>query len=258
MAAIVRPLSHADLLSIWERGDRLHPAQLAVELLQRAVPSLSVAALWQLPLGQRDRLLLALREQTFGPTLRLVAACPHCREALELTIQTTELCSPPATTTLPFPEAEDAQAVVELRVSDYCIRYRYPNSADLMAVARCTDRQDALQMLLAQCLHAVHIETGDPVADLPPDVVQAIAEDMSARDPQSELLFSLRCPSCDTAWQAILDVASLLLKELQAEAERLLDELHALAAAYGWSEPTILSLSAKKRRAYLARCGACA
>lgn len=254
MTAIVRPLSHADLLWIWERGERLHPAQLAVELLQRALPSQSAATLWQLPLGQRDRLLLDLREQTFGPRLRLAARCPQCREALELALHTHDLHCGPAS----LPTAQDAICEVDLQVAEQQIRYRLPTSADLMAVARCDDPQQALQQILKRCVQAWHVEGGQPVTALSPDVIHAIAEDMAARDPQGEMLFSLRCPGCGTAWQAILDVAALLLRELQSEAERLLDEIHALAAAYGWSEPTILSLSTKKRRAYLARCGASA
>jgi hypothetical protein len=256
MTAIVRPLSHADLLAIWERGERLHPAQLAVELLQRAVPSLSADALWQLPLGQRDRLLLALREQTFGSRLRLAAACPRCRDALELSVHTHELCGDPVH--LPTAEAEMGEAEVELELAPYRVWYRLPSSADLIAAAQHADPDRALRQILAGCVRALHMESGEPAADLPQEIVQAVAEQMSQRDPQGELLFGLRCPSCGTEWQAILDMASLLLRELQAEAERLLDEIHTLAAAYGWTEPAILSLSSKKRRAYLARCGASA
>ena len=46
---------------------------------------------------------------------------------------------------------------------------------------------------------------------------------------------------------------AFLWDEVDVRARRLLDEVHALAGAYGWSEQRILALSEARRRAYLDR-----
>ncbi|HUD55174.1 MAG TPA: hypothetical protein VMR02_08095 [Terracidiphilus sp.] len=43
----------------------------------------------------------------------------------------------------------------------------------------------------------------------------------------------------------------MALTQIEARARRLLYEVHTLAAAYGWSEREILSLSAPRRALYL-------
>jgi hypothetical protein len=50
---------------------------------------------------------------------------------------------------------------------------------------------------------------------------------------------------------APFDIVSHLWTELDAWARRMLREVHALAATYGWSEAEILRMSATRRRAYL-------
>lgn len=249
MAARLQLLTAADLLSIWEFGERQHPVCLAVELLQRALPEVEAETLWKLPVGRRDALLLELRERTFGSRLRLFSRCPGCREELELELTTRDLRAAP----LSAGALDDAEEC-ELRVADFLITYRLPTSADLLAIAGCADRDAAMRALIARCIWAQGAD-GAASKELPAEVVLAVAEQMAERDPQGETLVTMSCPACDTTWQAAVEVSRLLLKELQIEAERLVDEVHALAAAYGWSEQAIVAMSARKRRAYLSRCG---
>jgi hypothetical protein len=61
----------------------------------------------------------------------------------------------------------------------------------------------------------------------------------------------LRCPTCDHAWRAHFDIVAFFWAELDAQAKRLLSEVHTLAWAYGWREPDILSMNARRRRFYL-------
>ncbi len=49
------------------------------------------------------------------------------------------------------------------------------------------------------------------------------------------------------------DVGGFLWEEIDVRARRLLDEVHALARSYCWSERQILELSETRRRAYLER-----
>ena len=82
-------------------------------------------------------------------------------------------------------------------------------------------------------------------------MLAALAAEMSARDPQAEVLLDLTCPGVRREWQAVFDIAAYFWAELAAEAKRLLREVDALARAYGWREADILALSPRRRQAYL-------
>ena len=51
------------------------------------------------------------------------------------------------------------------------------------------------------------------------------------------------------------DIATVLWTELAGLARSLIEEVDALASAYGWSEREILALSGRRRRAYLELAG---
>src|SRR4030067_663874 len=76
-------LTVSDVLSVWERGQGLHPVDRALLLLAAAQPGTPWEQLARLPVGQRDARLLALHERTFGPRLASYAECPRCGERLE-------------------------------------------------------------------------------------------------------------------------------------------------------------------------------
>ena len=74
---------------------------------------------------------------------------------------------------------------------------------------------------------------------------------MAAHDPLAEVELALACPVCGHQWQLVFDVASFLWLRIEAQARRLLEEVHALARAYGWREADILAMSSGRRQAYL-------
>jgi hypothetical protein len=87
--------------------------------------------------------------------------------------------------------------------------------------------------------------------ELPDAVTEAIAEAMAGADPQADVQVALTCPACARRWDAVFDVAEFLWREIDAWAKRVLDEVHILASAYGWSEGEILSMSAARRERYV-------
>ena len=103
-----------------------------------------------------------------------------------------------------------------------------------------------------------HTTDGEAAAAeaLPGAVRKAIASRMREADPQAEIELALECPTCAHAWLARLDVIAFVWAELGALAQRLLHDVHRLAAAYGWGEAEILAMSPWRRRAYLDMSGA--
>ncbi len=238
----LRPLTSAELLSAWERGQGQPLVTQALVLLSAARPDASLDDLARLSIGRRDAALLALRGQVFGSRLSSVVGCPACGERLELTFDAADIGGE----SLALP-AED----LALTAGEYSVRFRLPDSLD-MAAAQGSDARAVRATLIERCV--LEARRGDePVAagDLPAKVVSAVAHRMAEADPMADIQISLTCPACEHAWQATFDIVSYFWAELHAWAYRLLAEVHTLASAYGWREADILALSPWRRQYYL-------
>ena len=232
------------ILALWEAGRNHSAAQRTLAMLTVACPDRSPPELAQLPLGQRDALLLAARQRMLGETLTAVSECPVCDEQVEFSVPCSSLIH----------EREHVPFDDMLSVDGYQLRFRLLNSDDLIAVDNCGSVDEATTQLVERSVCSVRHKNqpGSPQA-LPQDVVAALAERLAACDPQAETMFDLTCPACNENWRCELDVAGFFWKELRAHALRLLDDVHTLAYAYGWSETEILALSPARREWYLER-----
>ncbi|HUX88706.1 MAG TPA: phage baseplate protein [Chloroflexota bacterium] len=237
-------LTSTDVLRAWEMASGQKSIEQALILLAIGRPDLGREQIVALSIGQRDALLLSLREQTFGPTFEAYAECPRCEERLEFRLDASEIRVPSARVS--------AEQQRTLRVGAWDLSYRLPNSLDLRAIANCTDPDQARDRLIARCvIEARREESVVDVKGLTEEAISALAAAMVQSDPQAEVLLSLRCPACAHAWQALLEVAEFLWQEVTIEARRLLREVHLLARAYGWREADVLALSPARRQAYL-------
>ncbi|MBW4659737.1 MAG: phage baseplate protein [Drouetiella hepatica Uher 2000/2452] len=244
----MRPLSSEQILRIWEIGQRQHPVDRALTLLVFSYPDQSVANLASLTVGQRDALLLALREMTLGNTLNCFAQCPQCGEELEFTLETAQIrLSDPS---------QSLEPDYAFTIAGFEGRFRLPNSFDLAAIAGDQTPEIAKSSLLRRCLLQAH-HNGTEIShqELPPPIVSQLATHMAEIDPQAEILFDLSCPACQHEWQILLDIVSFFWAELSAQARRLLLEVHQLARHYSWHEVDILAMSATRRNLYLKMIG---
>lgn len=224
------PLTCARLLALWEQGAARHPLDRALLLFAQAAPELPVDRLADRPLGECHAALMRLRWRSFGSRLPLWLDCPSCGERMEFELQADQL---PAMQ--PPPE----------RIEVAGRTYRCPTTRDLAHVADLGDTQAAARQLLQACA-----DEPAPLEEARRGQVEAAMEDA---DPWADLSVAFQCPACGQDDQAGFDVAGYLWEEVEARSRQLLDEVHLLAQAYGWSERDILSLSAARRSAYLAR-----
>ena len=136
-------------------------------------------ALARLSVGRRDAHLLNLRDWAFGPQLAAVASCPRCGERLEMEFRTSDVRVEA--------EAEPSESWA-LEVAGYELRFRAPNSLDLLAVAGRRDVAEARQQLLERCLSDV-TRDGAPVAvaQLPDEVIAVAVERIAQADPQADV-----------------------------------------------------------------------
>lgn len=222
------------LLEIWEdaRG-RSGPAR-CLRLLAWSLPSQPLEALAGYDLATRDWQLLRWRCELFGPCIGATGACPYCGQAIEIELDAKELL------------AEVPAAEAPCYVADDGRRYRLPNSADLIAAARQGDVGAAEAVLIAACSL-----DGEPPTDARQS--EAVERGLAELASQRSLQLKLHCAGCDGSWLVDFDPGSFIWDELDTSANALLDDVHLLAGAYGWSEPQVLALSETRRDAYLAR-----
>ncbi len=227
----------ARLLAVWEAGARRHPIDRALLLFALAAPQRDPDALADAPLGERNAAIMGLREACFGGPLQSWVDCPACGERMEFDIHPAMLPPPPA------------QPLEAITVGD--LRFAPPTSRRLAKALDAGRPEDAALNLLRDC-----VLDDAAVPDAPDELAQlmdAAGAAIDAADPWAELTLALPCPACGTRVDASFDVAAYFWDELSTHAQRLLDDIHVLASAYGWTEPEILALGDTRRAAYLDR-----
>lgn len=235
-------LNASDLLNAWERGSNCRPVDRALLLLSAAEPA-RLEELARLSPGRRDARLLRLREQVFGPRLACVTSCPACGTALEWDLTAAELGVNGA------PDPAEAFTFTD---GAWEVRFRLPDSRDLAALAPEADLETNRRRVLRACVFEVRRGGRKiPADNLPATSAAALVERMAELDPLADVRLNLSCPDCAHEWEAGFDVVSFFWAELNSWATRLLQDVHELASAYGWSEVEILALSPQRRQAYL-------
>lgn len=231
-------LSAETLLNAWEQALAQPPLERALTLLAAARPHWSAAQWAQVALGERDKVLLELREELFGSRLNAVGTCPQCGEKLDLDFTTADVRA----------ESLVAPGALRATAAGYTMQCRLPTTADLLLATRSGGRA----LLLQRCVEAQH-ESGaevDPAA-LPEEAITAVARLMAEADAQADVRIATTCPACTHAWSSPFDILSYLWSEIEEWVGRLLRDVHTLASTYGWSEQAILGMSARRRRLYL-------
>jgi hypothetical protein len=230
----MRTPSERELLALWESGLTRHPIDRALLLCAWARPDVPGNELAHLPLGAVNEALLRLRRALFGPRLQAQVACERCGEALEIGLSVDEL--------LPASQGTSPPPVLQLEGFEL----RLPDSADLASAAGMVDARAAAEQLLERCCLPRSPETV-----LSDEVRARIEAWLEASDPLADLRLQLSCEACGHEWTAALDPASWLWDEVQRSARHLLAQVHALARAYGWTEPQVLALTPQRRSIYL-------
>lgn len=240
----MRVLSGRNLLNLWEQGERLFPIDRAMAILTTAFPEFTWDELMTVSIGQRDKLLLELREGLFGPRMEVFVECPRCRQRLEFALGTRDL--------LAMAPANPPPTETRLNVGEFEVIYRLPNSIDMAAIAAHMDANTARAELMRRCVLMIQKDQSSlPLEALPESAAQLLAAEMEAKDPLADIRVELSCPECNHSWSALLDIISFLWTEISVQAKRLLYDVHLLARYYGWREADILAMSSRRRSLYL-------
>lgn len=241
-AARLHPLSGWDELAVAERAGDLSSLELGLLLTTRCLvdllddggrPLARPEGASALSAGDREAVLLQLRQLALGDRIALVATCPDlaCAEPMDLDVSIQSVLATPTA---------GARAHVPVRPG---LVLRRPTGADQRAVAilALDDPGAAAIALLERCVVS---------GELHPDDLDAASAVLDQADPQASCELALTCPACGQRFPTRLDAADLLGRELGSVRELDL-AVHLLAVHYHWTEEETLALPPARRRRYV-------
>lgn len=239
---LLRPPTGADELVLVERLAAASAAERVTTLLARCVEQIGdqpggLEAVRELTVGDREALLLSLRQAAFGERLLISVRCTDCDELMDIELSVRDLL------VAPYDDVADRHELPLAAGGQ--LRFRLPTGADQEAAAAAATALDGARVLKERC--AVGPAQAGELAD-----VETLGAEMARLDPQAEVQLGAICPACGAPVEALLDAATVLLDELTPDADALFREVHALARHYHWSQAEILGLELPRRRRYLA------
>jgi hypothetical protein len=242
-------LSGGALLDLWDAGEGASgPAQALTVLAACGLGAPAEAA--PRPTGWRDRALLAACRSLHGPALAGLIDCAACGSAIEVSLDIDALIA--VMTPAGGEDAAVQAAPFRFSAGALCCTCRVPDTLDHLAVLAQGAPAPARHELLVRCVSALS-RAGVPIAvvDLTETETAAIGAAIEARDPGAVVSVDVFCPVCARPETCFLDPPSFVWRRIAADAQQLLHEVHALAAAYGWREADVVALPARRRRRYL-------
>jgi hypothetical protein len=214
------PVGHDDMMISEGAGG----ARLRVEVVRRLAPPARSGVDWQtLPFVDVDAALLALRQFLSGDRLVAEIACVACGSWGDTQLSIAEYLK----ANRPSNRKEPAPPYV-------------PTVRQVLdAVAGYGPGEAAASALEAECLR-----------ECTPDEGRRRKAGLEKTAPPLAGPVEGVCPGCGATVSGWFDPGEFVLTELRARAATLMEEVHLLAARYGWSEEAILALPAGRRAAY--------
>ena len=232
------------LLDAWDAGAAAGASRRARVILRQLAPHLDQDRIGSLTAGERDRELLGIRHHLFGSELTACAPCRACGQRLEIELDAGAL--------LATERRPSGPSVTVRAAGDIVIVARPPSVADLELAAEAAHPGAAQSVILRRCIESAR--RGDDlvaIENLPKAALDELGTQLEAADPDCRIELAASCPSCRESSSYTFDIATFLWAEIEAEALRLLHDVHRLARGYGWRESDILVMSGVRRRAYL-------
>ncbi|WP_444997845.1 T4 family baseplate hub assembly chaperone [Aliikangiella sp. IMCC44359] len=238
-------LSAEKLLAAWEQGLDRPILEKVMILLMASYPEIKPDTFLNMSIGQRDQYLFKLRQSLFGQQLFNSVNCPQCEERLEWENKVSDFLA----VENDFSKLQDS---LFIEVEGYKVFFRLPNSIDISSVLLINDLNLSEQYLLQKCIKKSEYQGSEcKLEDLPEKIYQELSQAIERLDSQAEILINLKCPECSHQWDVVFDIANYIWSDLNDWSVQMLQSIYRLAAAYGWSEKEILSLSPLRRQLYL-------
>ncbi|HEX6082965.1 MAG TPA: hypothetical protein VF266_00465 [Thermoanaerobaculia bacterium] len=206
-------------------------------LVRELLTAVGGAGVEELPVGDVESLLLALRASLLGEHIHAEIACPSkgCRTRIDVSFTVADYLrhhKPRKARGLSADGAwlTDAEGMT----------FRIPTLRDQVDVS---GSAGAPEKLYERCVRG----------DASPRARRRIERVLDAIAPTLSDYVGGACPECGLAVEVYFDVEQFVLRELRDTAAEVIDDVHLLASRYGWSEADIVALPRSRRTAYAER-----
>jgi len=220
-----------------------------------SISDVSKDLMQKLLVGDRQYLMLKLREITFGEKVQASVSCPwpECDTGVDVNFRIPDIPIKDAQLTTLIHECEFSVGSEDARQK---VWFRLPNGADQEALSKKFHENNAIAatQLLWRCIQRIDeikSPTIEQVRDLSSNVRQQIEQRMQKLAPDVELTMQAQCPECHRDFSIPFDIQEFFFGELKTSRELLRREVHYLAYHYHWSEQDILSMTRDKRHEYI-------
>ncbi|MGW0591324.1 T4 family baseplate hub assembly chaperone [Streptosporangium sp. NPDC002607] len=230
-------------------------SEVVTGLLARCVSRIGPAAptndmVGQLPVGDREWLILRLWRLTFGNRVELVLACPRpacaARMDVDFALDALPVEERPQRPEYRFASHDGPDAIR--------LRFRLPRGADLEALGRDCPEDTTEEELAATLLGRCVLGTGDAAPALSsPQVREALAERLRAHSALVQREFDVTCPACGREFSAGFDPILAFLAEMMRRRPEFDRDVHLLSLYYHWPLSEILAMPRPRRRRYVRR-----
>lgn len=228
-------LNAETLIDLAELATQLSAGQWSLALLQAAFPQAVRDDLLDLPVGTRDRLIMAVRTRLVAAPLRSEPECTDCGARFELTLKPEDLgLGPDAGQTDPGARA----ALIEGKE----LMLRPVRLSDLIAVETIADIPQAAQLLAKRVCDS-------ELSGFPVEALEGVLEEL---DPAADIWLNTQCPECGAEHSLAFDPVHYTAQELRQSAQQILRDVVDIARAFHWSEHDILALPYSRRAYYVA------
>lgn len=228
------------LLQAWERG-RARPLAERADCALRIMPEHEQTI--PATLFERDAALLRLRVALHGPLTDAVVLCPACGSEFDVQVDLDRI-----------EQHAVAAEAVSVTVDGFRAVVRPPEPGDLSGIDG-LDAPALADVLFRRCVaEATFHDEPIAVSALPGSVRLAASRALSQLGMESPAA-DLICGDCGADWRAPIDIARMVLRDIDAWVTQQLDDVHRIASAYHWTERDILALSPARRQFYLEAIG---
>lgn len=210
----VRELTGADEEALFDRAGRSTGPQRVSEFLSRAIESVDgldvrvdAGFADALQIGDRDYLLLRLRQLDLGDAVHQVMRCPACAKRVDVDLAISEL---------PVRRLADPKATYRLRLAGTELLLRLPTGADQAAVAALALANPAAANTRLFARLVLDVDGRGPadeatVRDWPMALRSQLAAWLEANTPGPDLFLELDCPHCQADMSYAFDLDAFFL-----------------------------------------------
>ena len=233
--AVLREPAGAEEAFLYEAGDGYADLALRTAEILARTRNGEVIAFASLSITDLDAAMLAIRRMALGDAIRTTVQCA-CKDRIEIGFGIAEYLEHHAPRRPRQVRGPCAEEWWEIDGGEG--RFRLPSVADQLAISV---HPDPLGELERRCFRPAELTKRDR---------RRMEAAMAAMAPDLFGALQGTCPNCAATVQVAFDPQQYVVAELRLRAAFVFEEVHMLAARYGWHERDILAMPHSRRARY--------